>query len=140
MAFIASHLTKDEEKRDLDKIFKAMDTNGDGCLSKQEVLKGYEHYFGEPITCEEVDSIFQKIDLDGNGFIDYTEFIMATIDEKLLVTSQRLKVAFNLIDTDDSGALSADEIKDILCFDSTVDPAQVDSIIKEIDENGDGEI
>lgn len=94
MAFIASHLTKDEEKRDLDKIFKAIDTNGDGSLSKEEVLKGYELHYGEPITSEEVDELFAKIDLDGNGLIDYTEFVMATMDEKTLVTSERLKVAF----------------------------------------------
>jgi len=26
--------------------------------------------------------MFAKIDLDGNGTIDYTEFVMATINEK----------------------------------------------------------
>ena len=81
LAFIASHLTKDEEKRDLDKIFKAIDTDGDGTLSKEEVLLGYENHFGVPITEEQVDEMFAKIDLDGNGAIDYTEFVMATINE-----------------------------------------------------------
>lgn len=35
--------------------------------------------------------MFRKIDLDGNGTIDYTEFVMATIEEKNLVTTERLK-------------------------------------------------
>ena len=52
LAFIASHLTKDEEKRDLDKIFKAIDIDGDGTLSKSEILIGYEEHFGIPITEE----------------------------------------------------------------------------------------
>jgi calcium-dependent protein kinase len=82
LAFIASHLTKDEEKRDLDKIFKAIDVDGDGTLSKEEVLQGYENHFGVPITEEQVDEMFAKIDLDGNGAIDYTEFVMATINEQ----------------------------------------------------------
>lgn len=43
-------MTKEEEKRDLDKIFKAIDRDGDGSLSKSEILKGYEDYFGVPIT------------------------------------------------------------------------------------------
>ena len=38
--------------------------------------------------------MFAKIDLDGNGSIDYTEFVMATINEQQLVTTERLKVAF----------------------------------------------
>jgi len=37
MAFIASHLTNKEEKKDLEKIFKLMDQDGNGSLDKQEV-------------------------------------------------------------------------------------------------------
>ena len=79
-------MTKDEEKRDLDKIFKEIDLNGDGNLSKEEVLLGYEQHFGIAITEEQVDDLFAKIDLDGNGTIDYTEFVMATINENNLCT------------------------------------------------------
>lgn len=140
MAFIASHLTKDEEKRDLDKIFKAIDINGDGNLSKEEVMLGYEQHLGIPMTVEQVDEMFEKIDLDGNGTIDYTEFVTATIEGKNLVTIDRLKMAFKMFDKDGSGALSPDEIKDVLCFDSSVDPSEIDKIIAEVDENGDGEI
>lgn len=84
--------------------------------------------------------MFEKIDLDGNGTIDYTEFVMATINEKNLVTNERLLQAFKMFDKDNSGALSYDEIKDVLCFDSAVDPATVQKIIEEVDENGNGEI
>ena len=84
--------------------------------------------------------MFRKIDLDGNGTIDYTEFVMATIEEKNLITNERLKMAFKMFDKDNSGALSADEIKEVLCFDSSVDPSEIDQIIAEVDENGDGEI
>lgn len=52
LAFIASHLTRDEEKRDLDKIFKEIDIDGDGNLSKEEILLGYEKHFGIPISEE----------------------------------------------------------------------------------------
>ena len=126
MAFIATHLAKDDERRDLDKIFKAIDIDGDGSLSKEEILHGYEEHFGVPITEEQVDEMFEKIDLDGNGTIDYTEFVMATIEEKNLITNERLKMAFKMFDKDNSGALSPDEIKEVLCFDSSVDPSEVD--------------
>jgi Ca2+-binding EF-hand superfamily protein len=33
------------------------------------------------MTEEAVDELFAKIDLDGSGTIDYTEFVMATINE-----------------------------------------------------------
>jgi len=33
-----------------------------------------------PISEEEVDRMFLEIDLDQNGHIDYTEFVMATMN------------------------------------------------------------
>lgn len=45
-------MAKDDEKKDLDKIFKAIDTDGDGTLTKEEILVGYEMHFGVPITEE----------------------------------------------------------------------------------------
>ena len=34
--------------------------------------------------------MFQEIDLDGNGTIDYTEFVMATMNEKNFLTNEKL--------------------------------------------------
>ena len=45
-----------------------------------------------------------------------------------------------MFDKDNSGALSPEEIKDVLCFDSSCDPSLIDKIIAEVDENGDGEV
>jgi calcium-dependent protein kinase len=84
-------LVSREEKEHLEKIFKAFDKNGDGHLSKEEILDGYEEHFGMPINEEEVDKMFKNIDIDGNGSIDYTEFVMATMNEKNLVTNEKLK-------------------------------------------------
>ena len=140
MAFIATHLTREEEKKDLDKIFKEIDLDGDGTLSKEEILLGYEEHFGIPISEEQVDDMFKKIDLDGNGTIDYTEFVMATVNEKTHEHTERLKMAFQMIDKDKSGSLSPDEIKEFLCFDEAIDPKEVEDMIAEADENGDGEI
>jgi calcium-dependent protein kinase len=41
-AFIASQLLTKNEKENLAKIFKAIDKNGDGKLSKEEIFDGYE--------------------------------------------------------------------------------------------------
>ena len=114
MAFIASHLTSKEEKKDLEKIFQAMDTDGNGELDKAEVLAGYEEHFGIPISEEAVDGMFKAVDIDGNGAIDYTEFVMATMNEKDLITNEILRAAFRLFDKDGSGAISPDEIKTAL--------------------------
>ena len=45
-----------------------------------------------------------------------------------------------MIDKDKSGSLSPDEIKEFLCFDESINPKEVEDMIAEADENGDGEI
>ena len=45
-----------------------------------------------------------------------------------------------MFDKDNSGTISPDEIKEVLGFSSEVSSEQIDSIIKEVDINGDGEI
>lgn len=49
-------------------------------------------------------------------------------------------MAFQMIDKDQSGSLSPDEIKEFLCFDKSIDPEEVANMIAEADQNGDGEI
>lgn len=116
-----------------------MDKDGNGTLDKEEILAGYEEHFGVPISEETVDAMFAAVDIDGNGSIDYTEFVMATMNEKDLITNDRLRSAFRLLDKDGSGAISPEEIKNALGFNSH-DNDKLLKLISEVDENGDGEI
>ena len=45
-----------------------------------------------------------------------------------------------MFDKDGSGVISASEIKEVLGFGGNLDNAAIDAIIKQVDENGDGEI
>ena len=53
-----------------------------------------------------------------------------------------MHAAFRMFDKDGSGIISADEIREVLCFGGTnsLSAEAVDAIIKQVDENGDGEI
>jgi len=51
-------LLSQKEKENLSKIFKAFDKNGDGKLSKQEIMEGYEEHFGKTMNQEDVDALF----------------------------------------------------------------------------------
>jgi calcium-dependent protein kinase len=52
-----------------------------------------------------------QVDTDGSGEIDYTEFVIATMNRNRLLSKDRLQAAFNAFDTDRSGSISADELK-----------------------------
>ena len=93
-----------------------------------------------PISEEEVDKMFKEIDIDGNGTIDYTEFVMATMNQQNMMSNEKLLQAFKMFDKDGSGTISADEIRGVLGSGSSLSEKAIDDIIKEVDENGDGEI
>jgi len=46
----------------------------------------------------EVDKILAKVDADGSGEIDYTEFQIATINKEKILSDKKLEVAFSLFD------------------------------------------
>jgi len=139
-AFIASQLLSKQEKEDIDKVFRAMDANGDGKLSKAEIKNGYLEYFGKSLTDEQIDDMFAQVDADGNGEIDYSEFVVATMNEKNLLSNNKLHTAFKMFDKDGGGSISTDEIKQVLSFGQNLDEAVVQQIIEQVDKNGDGEI
>ena len=59
-------------------------------------------------------SIFDHVDIDGNGIIDYSEWVVGTINKQKLLTKPKLKQIFQLFDKDNSGQISASEIKEVL--------------------------
>ena len=91
-------------------------------------------------AAEEVDKIFQKVDIDESGKIEYSEWIVATIDLKKLLTPEKLHDAFNLFDKDNSGSIDAGEIKKIIGVGKNIDEAVCQEVLAEVDENGDGEV
>ena len=59
---------------------------------------------------KEVEIIFNNIDTDHNGYIEYEEFIRAAVDQDYFLSNNYLQFAFNYFDRDNSGELSIDEI------------------------------
>ncbi len=138
LAYIVSQCLTREETDKMESIFKAMDKNNDGMLSKEEISQGYEEHFGMAIDDEELDRMFNAIDTDKSGAIDYSEFLMATMNEQQLMSKEKLKAAFKMFDKDGSGTISKDEIKEALG--TNMDEDLLDKIVKEVDADDDGEI
>jgi len=67
-----------------------MDLNGDGKLDKEEIIAGYKEYYDKDLTQDEVDELFKNVDADGNGELEYSEFVIATMNEKNLLSNNKL--------------------------------------------------
>ena len=120
--FIVTQLMSNKEKDDLKGIFTALDKNGDGMLTQEELLEGYKKFYkSNERAIAEVNYIMENADADNNGTIDYSEFLVAMANKKQLLSKKNVKRAFDLFDSvngiiiqDKNGFISADEIKTIL--------------------------
>eukprot|EP00826_Nyctotherus_ovalis_P065374 TRINITY_DN9610_c0_g1_i8.p1 TRINITY_DN9610_c0_g1~~TRINITY_DN9610_c0_g1_i8.p1 ORF type:complete len:242 (+),score=42.48 TRINITY_DN9610_c0_g1_i8:147-872(+) len=73
LMYIATQLVNKEEKEKLKETFMALDKNADGKLSREELLEGYVKLYGSKVKAEvEVDNIMANVDIDNNGYIDYS--------------------------------------------------------------------
>jgi calcium-dependent protein kinase len=52
----------------------------------------------------------EEMDYDGNGKINYSEFLAATIDTKKFLTESKLKSVFSIFNTDGKGDISANDM------------------------------
>ncbi|CAG9335081.1 unnamed protein product [Blepharisma stoltei] len=138
--FISAQLVSQADTKELRNAFRLLDRNGDGRVSKEELLEKYKECVGGIDPSKQVDQIMKNVDTDHSGFIDYTEFIQATLRREILFSKKNLETAFRLFDKDGSGSISAKELRDILSNGELLDDAVWRDIIKEVDQNGDGEI
>merc|ERR1712087_530182 len=97
---------------------------------------------GRRPTAEELRAMIAEVDDDNNGLIDFPEFL------KLMATKlqdadsiEEMKEAFMVFDRDKSGAVSASELKHVMCnLGEQVTNEEVEDMIREADADGDGEL
>ena len=73
-------MTSDADKVNLLETFKALDLNGDGMVSRSELIQGYGQMSDVNMSEKELNQLFDNIDKDNSGKIDYSEFVSASIN------------------------------------------------------------
>ncbi len=89
---------------------------------------------------EEVDRIFDLVDLNGNGVIDYSEFISSAANVNQLLSEKQMKAAFKAFDLDGSGEISYEEFEETFTAGLEIDKTELRKYFKEFDKNGSGHI
>ena len=55
------------------------------------------------MTIDEATALFDKLDDNKNGLIEFNEFVAAAMSQELLLSSDALKTAFNMLDFNGDG-------------------------------------
>ena len=138
LMYIASRLDENEINN-LKKVFSAFDKSKDGQISYDELRQGLIQLKSNRITEQDVYFLFQALDVDHNGKVDYTEFIAATLQKANYLRNDRLLEAFLNFDKDKSGKISKEELLQVLKANKSQEK-EIEKFIKAVDKNNDGKI
>ena len=84
-------------------LFVNLDTTQSGTWTHEEFMEGFKNSGSSE---EELEDLFLKLDINGNGEILYTEFVAATLEAEGELEEGQLQEAFDLIDKDHSGYIT----------------------------------
>ena len=119
-------------------IFKLVNINGDGKLQKNELKKVLLYFVSEEYLIN-FDKIFSLLDSENRGYIEYSEFLRATLDRKSFVTEENLKSAFDYFDKENKGYFDEEQMK-IFCKENKINEQLCHLIFEEIDLNKNGKV
>ncbi|CAK64108.1 unnamed protein product (macronuclear) [Paramecium tetraurelia] len=112
LAYIACQMTSQQEQDELAKSFQFLDKNGDGILSRDELIEGYTSVFrNKQQAIQEVDKILSIVDINQSGQVDFSEFLMAAMNQEKLVSLEKVKAAFKIFDANEDGKISKNELE-----------------------------
>jgi len=131
LAFLSHNYADKEEINRLKKIFYKIDLNLDGKLTKDELFVAFKEA-GMEMKNSQLNKVIESIDFDGNGSIEYEEFIRVTLPKERLFTEKNLKIAFDMFDLDKSGTISFNEFKEILGIKKIRDQKVYKELLEEI--------
>ncbi|XP_022720914.1 calcium-dependent protein kinase 3-like isoform X2 [Durio zibethinus] len=135
---IAENLSE-EEIIGLKEMFKSMDTDNSGTITFEELKAGLPR-LGTKLSESEVRQLMEAADVNGNGTIDYIEFITATMHLNRMEREEHLYTAFQHFDKDNSGYITMEELEQALRKYNMGDEKTIKEIITEVDTDMDGRI
>jgi len=134
---------------DVRKAFKTYDRDGDGAIDKAELHKALTNYKFN-FSDQEVDIIFAAGDIDGDGHVDFEEFMYLMCPSTAQIvkkfrdsyrTINEVKSAFRKYDKNRDGGLSKSELSRMMMSTGhSFTDMEVDAIMNLGDKDGDGEI
>mmetsp|Transcript_31910 Transcript_31910/g.74665 ORF Transcript_31910/g.74665 Transcript_31910/m.74665 type:complete len:923 (-) Transcript_31910:30-2798(-) len=92
--------------------FQQYDSGGDGRLNLLEIRQVLEDVGIH--DREDVELVIESLDSNRNGYIEYSEFMTGCLDLASDSMRQQLRAVFDVFDLDGSGAITLEELRQVL--------------------------
>ncbi|XP_065581264.1 neo-calmodulin-like isoform X2 [Artemia franciscana] len=124
---------------DLRASFALFDQDGDGHITTSE-LTAVMKCLGQNPTDAEILAIIKEVDADGNGTIEFSEFVIAMAKSVNDIDSEKeIKEAFDVFDKDGNGHINVEELRYVsVNLGETFSDEDIAEMLKQADFDGDG--
>ncbi|KAG0313599.1 Calmodulin [Dissophora globulifera] len=131
----------EDQMSEFKEAFTLFDKDGDGIISAKE-LGTVMRSLGQNPTDAELRDMINEVDADGNGTIDFPEFL--TLMARKIAEpdpEEEIRDAFKVFDKDGNGYISAAELRHVLTsLGERYAPEEINEMIREADVDSDGQI
>ncbi|KAA0049321.1 hypothetical protein IC582_012651 [Cucumis melo] len=136
-----TEVLSEEQIVEFKEAFCLFDKDGDGCITIEELATVIRSLDQNP-TEEELQDMIKEVDVDGNGTIEFAEFLNLMAKKiKETDAEEELKEAFKVFDKDQNGYISATELRHVMInLGEKLTDDEVEQMIKEADLDGDGQV
>lgn len=128
----------EEELKEYHPYFSLFDSENTGQIDKNEFKKLSKKHL--KTSTKESEELFDNLDFFSNGFITYSQFLAAIIDNSIFFEKKNLQIFFQLADTNKSGILSIENMQQFLQiqfqYRSTIDESFKGKLLKEFEDSG----
>ena len=103
-----------KEKNNLKMMFDAIDEEKDGEIELKELVIQLKQKFDINTNVSQMEGVINQIDLDFDGKIQFTEFLIACCNKKQLFTAHNIEQCFNYIDANQDGEIDTEDMSTFL--------------------------
>ncbi|KAF8403806.1 hypothetical protein HHK36_011912 [Tetracentron sinense] len=136
---VAEHLSM-EEVAGIKEAFQMMDTGSKGKINLDELRVGLQK-LGQPIPDADLQILMDAADADGDGTLNYGEFVAISVHIKKMGNDDHLHKAFAFFDQNKSGYIEIEELRDSLADEvDTNNEEVINAIMQDVDTDKDGRI
>ncbi|XP_058224819.1 calcium-dependent protein kinase 8-like [Rhododendron vialii] len=139
LTVIAEHLSV-EEMATIKEKFEIMDTNKKGKINLEELRVGVQKV-GHQIPDVDLQILMEAADVDGDGALNYGEFVAISVHLRKLANDEHLHKAFAFFDLNKSGYIEPEELRAALSGEDDSNSDEViNAIMHDVDTDKDGRI